>query len=85
MNAQQDLTRPLQAYWVGDMKICAAEYAEQALAVANEFSRPLIPYTIDDVDLVGTQIFAEKLVGPSRPMVCASRGLLQAQHEPDYE
>lgn len=84
MTTPRDLTRPLLAYWVGDMEIYAAESPEQALVVANAFSQPLNPYTLDDVAPVGAQMLDDKLVGADEPMVCTLRGLLQAQQGPGY-
>lgn len=46
---ERDLTRPLLAFWVGDVDMFAAEDAERALAMARIYNAPSSNYRLDDV------------------------------------
>lgn len=77
-------SKPLQAYWVGDCDLWAAEDEAQALALANAICDPASPYTLDDVTPAGADLLDERLADKDGKVVWTLRGLLQAQTEPGY-
>lgn len=76
--------KPLQAYWVGDCDLWAAEDEEQALALANAIAADPACYTLDDVMLAGPSVLDVRLADEDGKLAWTLRGLLQAQTEPGY-
>lgn len=76
--------KPLQAYWVGDCDLWAAEDEDQALALANAIAADPACYTLDDVMLAGPSVLDVRLADEDGKVAWTLRGLLQAQTEPGY-
>lgn len=75
--------KPLQAFWVGDCDLWAAEDEAQALQLANAIAYPP-SYTLDDVIPASAEVLDERLADEDGKLVWTLRGLLQAQAEPGY-
>lgn len=78
-----DQAKPLQAYWVGDCDLWAAEDEAQAVALANAIAHPPC-YTLDDVSPAGADVLDVRLADDDGKLAWTLRGLLQAQTEPGY-
>lgn len=76
--------RQLQAYWVGDCDLWAAEDEAQALALANAICDPASPYALDDVAPAGADVLDVRLADEDGKVAWTLRGMLQAQTEPGY-
>lgn len=76
--------KPLQAYWVGDCDLWAAEDEAQAVALANAIAADPASYTLDDVCPAGPDVLDVRLASDEGKEVWTLRGLLQAQTEPGY-
>lgn len=83
MPALRDLTKPLQAYWVGDDDIYAAEDEAQALTLANAIAGHGT-YTLDDVAPVSAETLDDRLRDEEGRLAWTLRGLLMDQAEPGY-
>lgn len=81
MSAQN---KPLQAYWVGDCDLWAAEDEAQALALANAIAADPACYTLDDVAPASADVLDVRLADEDGKVAWTLRGLLQAQAEPGY-
>lgn len=80
MTAQE---KTLQAYWVGEHDLWAAEDDAQALQLANGQSGTG-PYTLDEVMLASGDFLDARLADEDGKLAWTVRGLLQAQTEPGY-
>lgn len=76
--------KTLQAYWVGDCDLWAAEDEAQALALANGIAADSACYTLDDVSPAGAEVLGVRLADEDGKLAWTLRGLLQAQTEPGY-
>lgn len=81
--ALRDLTKPLQAYWVGDDDIYAAEDEAQAVTLANAIAGHGT-YTLDDVAPVSADTLDDRLRDEEGRLAWTLRGLLMDQTEPGY-
>lgn len=81
--ALRDLTKPLQAYWVGDDDIYAAEDEAQAVTLANAIAGHGT-YTLDDVVPVSADTLDDRLRDEEGRLAWTLRGLLMDQTEPGY-
>lgn len=79
----RDLTKPLQAFWVGDDDIYAAEDEAQALRLAAAIAGP-DAYTLDDVAPVSAETLDSKLRDDEGRVAWTLRGLLLDTREPGY-
>lgn len=76
--------KPLQAYWVGDCDLWAAENEAQAVTLANAIAADPACYTLDDVSPAGPDVLDVRLASEEGKEAWTLRGLLQAQTEPGY-
>jgi hypothetical protein len=81
---QQDLTRPLKAWCVGDFNLYAAEDAAQALTLACNVAGPA-SYTLDDVVPAPADLLDERLADASGTRLSWTlRGLLVDAKAPGH-
>lgn len=81
----RDLTKPLQAFWVGGDAIFAAEDEAQALAVANALvGLKVSAWDLDDVEPVSADTLDERLPDEDGRLALTLRGLLASQTEPGF-
>jgi hypothetical protein len=78
----QDLTRPLRAFWVGDYDIFAAFDEAQALRLGNVWAMDPETFAEDEVEEVSAETLGEP-VAKDFPDVTL-RGLLYAMKEPGH-
>lgn len=76
--------KALQAYWVGDCDLWAAEDEAQALALANGIATDPACYTLEDVTPASADVLDVRLADEDGKLAWTLRGLLQAQTAPGY-
>ena len=75
--------KPLQAYWVGDCDLWAAEDEAQAVELANAIADGA-GYTLEDVAPAGADVLDVRLADEDGKLAWTLRALLQAQTAPGY-